>query len=142
MSGRTPIPIAPRFSSDCPPRPLTQRSLDGGPGDRLETAVIASERDEGVVDPRSFDRGPLRRVYLLERRYSRQMPLPAVPALGFLGPFTGPPVVIGVLLVLLLILVVGRIIVGVAWRLVLIAFLVVFGLWLLDVLGTGLSVIG
>lgn len=142
MSGRTPIPIATRYLSDCPPRPLTQRSFDGRPGGRLETAVVAPERDEGVVDPRSFNRGPWRRVYLLERRYSRQMLLPAVPALGLLGPFTGPPVVIGVLLVLLLILVVGRILVGVAWRLVLIALVVVFGLWLLGVLGTVLTVIG
>lgn len=70
------------------------------------------------------------------------MLLPAVPGLGFLGPLTGPPVVIGVLLVLLLILVIGRVLIGVAWRLVFIAMAVIAGLWLLGVLGTVLTVIG
>lgn len=57
----------------------------------------------------------------------------------FIGPFTSPPVIIGTLLVLLLVLIVGRILIGLAWRLVLIALAVVIGLWLLGALGTVLS---
>lgn len=59
----------------------------------------------------------------------------------FIGPFTAPPVLIGTLLVLLLVLVVGRVLIGLAWRLVLIALAVVIGLWLLGVLGTGFNLI-
>lgn len=53
-----------------------------------------------------------------------------------LGPFTSPPLLIGTLLVMLLILIVGRVLIGLAWRLVLIALAVVVGLWFLGVLGT------
>lgn len=59
----------------------------------------------------------------------------------FIGPFTSPPVLIGTLLVLLLVLVVGRVLIGLAWRLVLIALAVVIGLWLLGALGTGFNLI-
>lgn len=59
----------------------------------------------------------------------------------FLGPFTASPVLIGTLLVLLLVLVVGRVLIGLAWRLVLIALAVVIGLWLLGALGTGFNLI-
>jgi hypothetical protein len=45
---------------------------------------------------------------------------------------------IGVVVVLLLILVIGRVLIGLAWRLILIALAVVIGLWLLGVLGTTL----
>ncbi|MDZ7700840.1 MAG: hypothetical protein U5J98_01545 [Halobacteriales archaeon] len=58
-----------------------------------------------------------------------------------IGPFAAPSVLIGTLIVLLLILVVGRVLIGLAWRLVLIAFAVVVGLWLLGALGTGLNII-
>lgn len=59
----------------------------------------------------------------------------------FLGPFTAPPVLIGTLLVLLLVLVVGRVLIGLAWRLVLIALAVVVGLWILGALGTVVNVL-
>lgn len=54
-----------------------------------------------------------------------------------LGPFTSPPVLVGTLLVLLLVLLVRRLLIGLAWRLVLIALAVVVGLWVLGALGTG-----
>lgn len=60
---------------------------------------------------------------------------------SLLGPFTAPPVLIGVLLVLLLVLVVGRVLVGLAWRLVLVALAVVAGLWLLGVLGSVIDLV-
>lgn len=59
----------------------------------------------------------------------------------FLGPFTSPPVLIGVLIVLLLVLVVGRILIGLAWKLVLIALAVVIALWLLGGLSSALDFI-
>jgi hypothetical protein len=58
-----------------------------------------------------------------------------------IGPFTAPPVLIGTLIVLLLVLVVGRMLIGLAWRLVLIALAVVIALWLLGALGTGFGVL-
>lgn len=63
-------------------------------------------------------------------------------SLLFLGPFTAPPVIVGTLVVLLLILVVGRVLLGLAWRLVLIALGVVVILWLVGALGSGLPGIG
>lgn len=66
--------------------------------------------------------------------------MPTIPL--FLGPFASPPALIGMLLVLLVILVVGRFLIGVAWRLVLIALAVVVGLWLLGMLGTAINLIG
>lgn len=57
----------------------------------------------------------------------------------FLGPFTAPPVLIGTVIVVLLVVLVGRVLIGLAWRLVLIALVVVIGLWLLGALGTGLG---
>lgn len=71
-------------------------------------------------------------------------PWPMLTFLGgvlFLGPFTTPPVLIGTLVVLLLVLVVGRVLIGLAWRLVLIALVVVIGLWLPGALGTGFNLI-
>lgn len=53
----------------------------------------------------------------------------------FIGPFTSPVVLIGTLLVILLVLFVGRMIIGLAWRLVLVALVAVVGLWFLGVLG-------
>lgn len=67
---------------------------------------------------------------------------PAVMAPAVIGPLTGVPAIIGVLLVLLVILFVGRIIMGVAWKLVLIALAVVVALWLLGVLGSVMNVVG
>lgn len=54
---------------------------------------------------------------------------------SFTGPFTAPPVIIGTLVVLLLIIFVGRIVLGIAWPLVLLALAVVVVLWLLGALG-------
>lgn len=62
--------------------------------------------------------------------------VPSILAL-FLGPFSSPPVIIGTLVVLLLILVVGRVLLGLAWRLVVIALVVVVSLWFLGLLGAG-----
>lgn len=53
----------------------------------------------------------------------------------FIGPSPSPAVLIGTLLVVLLVLFVGRMIVGLAWRLVLVALVAVVGLWFLGVLG-------
>lgn len=61
--------------------------------------------------------------------------------LPFLGAFTSPPVVIGTIVVLLLVLFVGRILLGIAWRLVLIALAVVVVLWTVGALGSVLSVV-
>lgn len=69
------------------------------------------------------------------------MPIPGFTPL-FAGPFTAPPVLIGTLIVLLIILVIGRVLIGVAWRLVLIALAVVVALWVLGVLGSVLNIIG
>lgn len=62
-------------------------------------------------------------------------------AVLLLGPFTAPPALIGTVIVLLLVLVVGRLLIGLAWRLVLIALAVIIGLWLLGALGTGFGLI-
>ncbi|MDZ7701397.1 MAG: hypothetical protein U5J98_04640 [Halobacteriales archaeon] len=59
----------------------------------------------------------------------------------FVGSFTAPPVLIGTLIVLLLVLVVGRFLLGLAWKLVLIALAVVVGLWVLGGLGTALNLL-
>lgn len=60
----------------------------------------------------------------------------------FLGPFTAPPVIIGTLIVLLLIIVIGRVLLGIAWRLVVIALVIVIVLWILGALTTVPQVIG
>ena len=51
------------------------------------------------------------------------------------GPFTSIPAVVGTLLVLLLVIVVGRVVLSVAWRLVLVALGVSVVLWLLGAVG-------
>lgn len=68
----------------------------------------------------------------------------AIPALTglFLGPFTAPPVIIGTLIVLLLIIVIGRVLLGIAWRLVVIALVVVVVLWILGALTTVPQILG
>lgn len=58
-----------------------------------------------------------------------------------LGPITSPPALVAMLVFLLLVLFVGRILIGLAWRLVLIALAVVVALWLLGVVGTGFNLI-
>lgn len=59
----------------------------------------------------------------------------------FLGSFTSLPVIIGALVVLLLIVFVGRVLLGIAWRLVLIALAVVVVLWAVGALGSVLSAV-
>jgi hypothetical protein len=58
-------------------------------------------------------------------------------ALLFGGPLTSLPGIVGVLLVLLLVIVVGRIVLALAWRVVLIALAVSVALWLLGAVGLG-----
>lgn len=53
----------------------------------------------------------------------------------FLGPFTAPPVLVATVLLIVLVVLVGRVLVGVAWRLVLVALAVVVGLWILGTPG-------
>jgi len=64
--------------------------------------------------------------------------LPAV--LQSLGPLAEPPALLVGLLVLAAILIVGRIVMAIAWRLVIIAVIAVAVLWILGILGfqTGL----
>lgn len=68
------------------------------------------------------------------------------PSAGALAPltlgFTSPPAIVATLLVLLVILLVGRFLMGVAWKLVLVALVVVIGLWALGALGTVMNLIG
>jgi len=58
------------------------------------------------------------------------------------GPFTSPPVLVGTLVLLLAIVLVGRFLMGVAWKVLLAALAVVVALWALGALGTVLDVIG
>ena len=68
------------------------------------------------------------------------------PTLGIVlqaaGPFTSPPVLVGTLVLLLAIVLVGRFLMGVAWKILLIALAVVVALWALGALGTVLDVVG
>ena len=58
-------------------------------------------------------------------------------ALLFGGQFTSLPGIVGTLLVLLLVIVVGRIVLALAWRVVLVALAVSLVLWLLGAVGLG-----
>ncbi|WP_311173051.1 hypothetical protein [Halobellus ordinarius] len=53
----------------------------------------------------------------------------------FDGAFTSIPGLIGMLLVVLLVLVVGRVLLALAWRVVLLALAVSVGLWALGLVG-------
>lgn len=53
------------------------------------------------------------------------------------GPLTSPPVLIGLLLVLLLAVIVGRVLLALTWRLILVALGVVVALWILGAVGLG-----
>lgn len=68
-------------------------------------------------------------------------PTPAV-VLQSMGGFTSPPVIVGTLVLLLVILLVGRFLIGVAWKVVLIALAAVVVLWALGALGTVLDLVG
>ncbi|PSP86284.1 hypothetical protein BRC83_01055 [Halobacteriales archaeon QS_1_68_17] len=58
-----------------------------------------------------------------------------------LGPLASAPGILGTLLVLALILLVGRFLLSLAWRLLLIGIVVVVVLWLLGVLGFGFGIL-
>jgi hypothetical protein len=58
-------------------------------------------------------------------------------ALLFGGPLTSLPGIVGTVLVLLLVIVVGRIVLALAWRVVLVALAVSIALWLLGAVGIG-----
>mgnify|MGYP001133862009 CR=1 FL=1 len=58
------------------------------------------------------------------------------------GAFTSPTVLVGTLVLLLAIVLVGRFLMGVAWKILLIALAVVVALWALGALGTVLDVVG
>jgi hypothetical protein len=60
-----------------------------------------------------------------------------VPVLQGFGPLASPPAILGVLVVLALIVFVGRFFMKVAWRLVVIALIVVGTLYVLGLLGFG-----
>lgn len=62
-------------------------------------------------------------------------------AITQLGPLASPPGIFGTLVVLAIVVLVGRILLKVAWRLVLIALAVVVVLWLLGVLGFSLDLV-
>ena len=59
-------------------------------------------------------------------------PVPAVPAVT--GALTSPPGLLLGLLALLVAVFVGRIVLGIAWKLVLVAVVVVAGLWVFSAL--------
>ncbi len=61
-------------------------------------------------------------------------PVPAIPPLA--GPLTSPPALLFGLLALLVAVFLGRIVLGVAWRLLLVAIVVVVGIWLFSALRT------
>jgi hypothetical protein len=70
------------------------------------------------------------------------MPLtPAQAVVLQLGPFGTPPAILGTLLVIGLVLLVGRLLLKVAWRIVVIAVVVVAALWLLGGLGFALDLL-
>lgn len=56
-------------------------------------------------------------------------------ALLQLGAFTSPPVLLAGLLLIAVVLLVGRLVMKVAWRLVIIAIIAVTVLWILGILG-------
>lgn len=64
------------------------------------------------------------------------MVLPVTP-LQQLGPLGSPPALLVGLAVLALVVLVGRFVLAVAWRLVLIALVVGIGIWILGILGFG-----
>lgn len=59
-----------------------------------------------------------------------------------LGPLASPPALLVWIVVLAVILVVGRVLLALAWRLVIIALIVLTVLWLLGILGFEFGVFG
>jgi len=58
-----------------------------------------------------------------------------------LGPLGTPPAILGTLLVIGLVLLVGRILLKLAWRIVVVAVVIVVALWLLGGLGFTLNLL-
>lgn len=56
------------------------------------------------------------------------------------GPLTSPPALLVWVAVLALIILVGRVVMKVAWKLVIIALIVLTVLWLLGILGFGVGI--
>jgi hypothetical protein len=67
-------------------------------------------------------------------------PLPVLAA--GLGPLASPPGILGILVVLGVIVLVGRMLLSLAWRLVMIGLIVVGTLYILGLLGFGLDILG
>ncbi len=61
-----------------------------------------------------------------------------LPSVLFGGALLSPPALVFFLIVVLVVLVIGRMVLALAWRLVWIALAVVFVLWLLGALGVSL----
>lgn len=64
-----------------------------------------------------------------------------VPLSSHLGPLASPAGILGVLVVLALIILVGRFLLSMAWRLVVIGIIVVGTLYVLSILGFGLGIV-
>jgi hypothetical protein len=67
--------------------------------------------------------------------------VPAGAAILQLGPLGSPPAILGTLLVILAVLLVGRLVMKIAWRLVMIAIAIVVALWVLGALGFSLGIL-
>lgn len=55
----------------------------------------------------------------------------------FVGPLASPPALLLMLVLLVIVLLVGRVLLALAWRVVFVALVVVFALWLLGMIGIG-----
>jgi len=53
------------------------------------------------------------------------------------GPFTSPPMLVGVLVAVLVVILVGRVLLSVAWHVIVLALGVVLALWALGAVGFG-----
>jgi hypothetical protein len=63
-----------------------------------------------------------------------------LPVLQGLGPLADPPALLVGLVIVALIVVVGRVVMAVAWRLLVIAIIVLTTLWILGILGFNFGV--
>ncbi len=57
-----------------------------------------------------------------------------------LGPLASPPGIIVWLVILAVVLLIGRVLLAIAWRLIVIAVVILTVLWLLGILGFGIGV--
>jgi hypothetical protein len=63
-----------------------------------------------------------------------------LPVLQGLGPLADPPALLVGLVIIALIVVVGRVVMAIAWRLLVIAIIVLTTLWILGILGFNFGV--